>query len=262
MFDALYISATGMNAQQRQVDAIANNIVNANTPGYKKGRLNFVDLMLEHAPRGTTGSAQPAAIGWGTLTGAGIAIAGSVKQFDVGDIKKTDSAYDIAISGEGFLEVSMPNGTRAYTRGGTLRVNRDGLLATQSGIALRPGIAVPDNAQALTIQPDGHVQARLAGQAAFSDLGQLELLRFVNPGGLSAQGDNLYRATPASGEAIAARADEEGVGHLVQGSLEGSNVRMVDEMVGLMVAQRAYEANVKIIQASDDMLAMVNGLRK
>jgi flagellar basal-body rod protein FlgG len=262
MFDALYISATGMNAQQRQVDTIANNIVNANTNGYKKTKVSFTDLMTSSATRGGAGADEIGALAAGVYTGAGIAITGYAKQFDAGDIKKTDSAYDIAISGDGFLEMAMPDGTRAYTRGGTLRVNRDGMLATPSGVALRPGISIPDNLQALVIQPDGRVQAQTNGQATLSDLGQLELFRFTNPGALSAQGDNTYRTTAASGDAILARADEDGVGRIVQGSVEGSNVRMVDEMVGLMVAQRAYEANVKIIQASDEMLGMINGLRK
>lgn len=262
MFDALYISATGMNAQQRQVDTIANNIVNANTNGFKKTKVSFTDLMSSNAMRGVGSTDDTAAMASGTYTGAGIAITGYAKQFELGDIKKTDSAYDIAISGDGFLEVAMPDGTRAYTRGGSLRVNRDGMLAAQSGIALRPGISVPENLQSLVIQPDGRVQAQVSGQTTLSDLGQLELLRFTNPGALNAQGDNLYRTTDASGEPILARAGEDGVGLFVQGSLEGSNVRMVDEMVGLMVAQRAYEANVKIIQASDEMLGMINALRK
>ena len=197
-----------------------------------------------------------------TRLGAGVGIASLSKLFDMGDLKKTDSAYDVTVQGDGFLEVVMPDGGRAYTRGGTLKVNKDGQLATQAGYALKPGINIPDNVQSLIIQPDGHVQARIGNQTTPVDLGQMELVRFTSPQGLLAQGDNVYRASDASGEAIAAKAGEDGVGSLAQGYLEGSNVKMVDEMVNLMIAQRTYEANVKVVQASDEMLGMVNGLRR
>ena len=154
------------------------------------------------------------------------------------------------------------DGSRAYARGGTLKVNADGLLATQAGIPLKPAISVADNVEGLAVSSTGRVQARVAGQAAPVDLGQLELVRFANPQGLLPQGGNVYRATDASGEPIAARAGEEGAGTLAQGFLEGSNVKLVEEMVDLMVAQRAYEASVKVVQASDEMLGLINGLRR
>jgi flagellar basal-body rod protein FlgG len=184
------------------------------------------------------------------------------KVFDNGELKKTESPLDVAIRGDGFLEVTMPDGSSAYTRGGSLKVNKDGLLATQAGYPLRPAIAVPDNAQSVVIGADGRVLVRLANQTAPIEAGQLELVRFANAGALAAQGDNLYRASESSGEAIAARAGEEGAGTLAQGFLEGSNVKMVDEMVNLMLAQRAYEASVKVVQAADEMLGLVNNLRK
>jgi flagellar basal-body rod protein FlgG len=264
MFDALYIGATGMQAQQLNVDTIANNLANVSTTGYKKGRVNFADLMVNDTSRvaslgnqAATGLLSPMA-----RLGAGVGVASLSKMFDVGDLKKTDSAFDVTIQGDGFFEVAMPDGSRAYTRGGTLKIGQEGQLATQSGFALKPGITVPDNTQALIIQPDGRVQARVGNQTALVDIGVLALVRFSNPQGLLAQGDNLYRSSDASGEAIGGRPGEEGIGALAQGYLEGSNVKLVDEMVNLMVGQRVYEANVKVVQAADEMMSMVNGLRR
>lgn len=264
MFDALYIAATGMQAQQLNVDTVANNLANVNTTGYKKGRVSFSDLMVRESNRVATAGADgnrglfvdPSRIG------AGVGIASLAKLFDAGDMKRTESPMDIAIQGEGFLEVTLPDGSSAFSRGGTFNVNRDGLLATQAGNPLKPGLSIPDNAQAVFVANDGRVQVRVAGQANMIDVGQLQLVRFNNPQGLLAQGDALYRSSEASGEPISIRPGEDGMGTLAQGFLEGSNVKMVEEMINLMVAQRAYEASVKVIQASDEMLAMTNGLRK
>jgi len=265
MFDALYIAATGMQAQQLHVDTIANNLANMNTVAYKKGRVGFADLMVrDTAPAGALSAQDARANGAmaSQRTGSGVGVAGISKMFDAGDIKRTDSPMDIAIQGDGFVEVTMPDGSRAFTRGGTLKVTKEGMLATQSGYALKPGISIPDNVQSISVTPDGRVQARVVNQTDAVDVGQIEMVRFASPGLLAVQGDNLYRATEASGEPIAARAGEEGMGTIAQGFLEGSNVKMVDEMVNLMLAQRAYEASVKVIQASDEMLGLVNNLRK
>ena len=261
MFDALYIGATGMQAQQANLDAIANNLANMNTTAYKRSRVSFTDLVTRAAAAPLAG-ADGTPLGPTPLAGAGVALASSSKLFDVGDLKKTDSAMDLAIQGDGFLELAMADGSRAYTRGGTFKVNADGQLATQDGIALKPGINIPDNAQAVIVGSDGRVQIRVAGQTTPIDAGQLEMVRFTNPQALLAQGDNLYRATDASGEPIGGKPGQDGMGSIAQGFLEGSNVKMVDEMVNLMVAQRAYEASVKVVQASDEMLGMVNGLRR
>lgn len=264
MFDALQIAATGMHAQQLHVDTIANNLTNVNTAGFKKARVSFQDLVTRDAE----GAARLAAAG-GTgpidtaqRLGAGVGVARVGKLFDAGDVRKTDSAYDVAIAGDGFFELAMSDGSRAYTRGGALKVNADGMLATQAGHVLKPGIAIPDNAQALTITQDGKVFVRTPHQASAVEVGQLELVRFTNPGGLNAAGDGLYRNAEASGEPIAGRAGEDAMGSVQQGFLEGSNVKLVEEMVNLMVAQRAYEASVKVVQASDEMLGLVNSLRK
>jgi flagellar basal-body rod protein FlgG len=262
MSDALYIGATGMQAQQAHVEAIANNLANVNTLGFKKTRVSFSDMVVS----GVAGASRAGVAENGAFvnasTGAGVQAAAFARVFAGGEVKKTDAPLDIAIVGEGFLELSMPDGSRAYARGGSLKVNGDGLLVTQAGIPLKPNLSVPDNAEALLVSSTGRVQARLPGQAAPVDLGQLELVRFANPQGLLAQGGNVYRASDASGEAIGARAGEDGVGTLAQGFLEGSNVKLVEEMVDLMVAQRAYEASVKVVQAADEMLGMINGLRR
>lgn len=264
MFDALYVGATGMQAQQLNVDTIANNLVNVNTVGFKKGRVAFTDLMVQEAAR----IAQPSAddllgpLGEARRKGAGVGISSIAKLFDMGDVRRTESAFDVAIQGDGFLEVSTPDGSRAYVRGGTLKINNDGLLSNSAGYPLKPGIMIPANTETLTINRDGRVLIKLLGQSNTTEAGQLELVRFINPAGLVAMGDNMYRASEFSGEATGARAGEEGAGAISQGFLEGSNVKMVDEMVNLMVAQRAYEASAKVVQASDEMLGLVNGLRK
>jgi flagellar basal-body rod protein FlgG len=256
MFDAMQIAATGMHAQQLQVDTIANNLANAATPGYKKTRVTFADLV------NTTAQATEPSNTAAFNVGAGVGVTSTGRLFDAGDMRKTDSPLDIAIAGDGFIEINMPDGSHAYTRGGTLKVNADGQLATQNGLALKPGIGIPDNAQAMSIAADGRVSVKLPNQASMVEVGQLELVRFAAPGGLEVVGDNTYRANLASGEPIAARPGEGGVGNIQQGVLEGSNVKLVEEMVNLMVAQRAYEASVKVVQASDEMLGLINNLRK
>lgn len=261
MFDALYIGATGMQAQQSQVDAIANNLANVNTPAFKKSRVQFAELVVGAAVPALQGAGQPDALA-SAFSGAGVHLGAAGKVFDAGDLKKTDAPLDLAILGDGFLELTLADGTRGFTRGGTLKVNAEGLLATEAGVPLKPGIAIPDNAEGLTISSTGRVQVRIPGQGAPIDVGQLELVRFANAQGLLAQGGNVYRATEASGEPIGGRPGEDGMGSLAQGHLEGSNVKLVDEMVNLMLAQRAYEASVKVVQASDEMLGMINGLRR
>lgn len=260
MLQSLAIGATGMHAQQLQVDTIANNLANVNTPGFKKGRVQFAELVGPASlrePRSAGDLLAPA-----RASSAGVALVAATKVFDGGETKVTDSPLDIAIRGDGFIELAMPDGTRAYTRGGTLKVNADGQLALLDGTPLKPGIQIPDNAERLIVSGSGRVQVAVAGQTALTEAGQLELVRFTNQAGLLAQGGGIYRATEASGDAISGRPGEDGVGAIAQGSLEGSNVKLVEEMVNLMVAQRAYEASAKVVQAADEMLGMVNGLRR
>lgn len=263
MFEALYVGATGMQAQQLNVDTIANNLVNANTAGYKKGRVSFTELVTMGASRtAPTTGAEPDLLAERLRSGAGVGITSMAKVFDAGDLRKTESPFDVAIQGDGFLEVTTVDGTRTFMRGGTLKVSKEGLLANAAGEPLKPSITIPDNINTFTITKDGKVWTQAGNQTLPVEVGQLDLVRFMNPGGLVPLGEGMYRSSVASGEALSLRAGEDGAGTFAQGFLEGSNVRMVDEMVGLMLAQRAYEASMKVVQASDEMLGLVNGLRK
>ncbi len=264
MPDSLYIAATGMQAQQMNVDTIANNLANANTAAFKKGRISFTDLMvLESARTGASdGAADPSSAAGASMVGNGVGISSSSKIFDAGGVTQTGSAWDVAIQGDGFFRVTLADGSTAYTRGGTLKVNAEGQLTTESGLALQPAISVPANVGSVTIGADGAITATVAGQTKATQLGQLQLTRFANPAALSAQGDNLYVATDAAGTPTQGNPGTDSLGSLQQGYLEGSNVKMVDEMVNLIIAQRAYEASSKIVQASDEMMQMVNNLRR
>jgi flagellar basal-body rod protein FlgG len=258
MLDSLFISATGMHAQQLNVDAISNNLANVNTPAYKKGRVSFEDMLYREMSRsGPLLGAEPSA-----RYGSGVAVAGTVKSFEDGDLKKTDAPLDLAIRGAGFFEVLLTDGSRAFTRSGALQVNRDGQLATADGHLVMPAMQVPAEATAIAVDTAGNVRATVPGEARPVDIGRLELARFVNPGGLSALGSNLFVATEKSGEALAGKPGEEGFGTLTQGFLESSNVKLVDELIGLVLAQRAFEVNARAVQASDELLTLVNNLRR
>ena len=265
MNDAFYIAATGMQAQQMNVETIANNLANVNTAGFKKSRVSFADMVQPAAAQSLASEVADSGVApANTLrrAGTGVGIASLTRLFDAGELKRTDAPLDIAIQGNGFIEVTLPDGSSGFTRGGSLKAGRDGQLMTQAGMPLKSGIVIPSGAQNITITSDGRVQINVAGQATPIEVGQIELVRFSNPAALAVQGDNLYRATEPSGEAIAGKAGEESMGFLSQGMLEASNVKMVDEMVNLMVAQRGYEASVKVVQAADEMASLINGLRK
>lgn len=254
MNEALYIAATGLQAQKQHVDTIANNLANVSTPGYKRGSVQFQDLMQREAAQ-EAGLAVPARAG-----GVGVGITSAVKSFDQGELQRTDNLMHLAVRGEGFLEVALSDGTSAYTRGGGLMVNADGMLATSEGHELRPGLRVGRDVRDLRVAADGTVTG-LDGDTRV-ELGRLELVVFGNPAGLQALGQNAYAATEASGAGLPVRAGEDGNAAFAQGFQEASNVRLVDEMVNLMAAQRAYEMNVKVIQAADEMLGMSNNLRR
>jgi flagellar basal-body rod protein FlgG len=262
MNDALYIAATGMNAQQTSVDTIANNLANANTPGFKRSAVSFQDLMRHESTDAAAGLSAAASLSTpGRAQGVGIV--STLKYFGAGELRVTDSPMDLAVRGEGFIEVQMPDGTPAFTRGGALVVNKDGLLATAEGQVLKPAIHVGRDIKNLKIAADGTISATDANFTNRTvELGRLELVSFANPSGLESLGGKVYRATEASGDALTLKAGEAGVGAFAQGFVESSNVKLVDEMVSLMVAQRAYEMNVKVIQAADDMLGMSNNLRR
>jgi flagellar basal-body rod protein FlgG len=256
LIDSLYIGATGLHAQQVNVDTVANNLANVNTSGFKRARVAFEDVMYREVQRaqGAEGGAQ--------LGGSGVGVASVHKLFAPGDLKKTDNAFDIAIRGDGFLEATTAEGQQVYTRTGRLTVNKDGYLATAEGHTLKPFINVPADAKSIEISSTGIVSATFGGNRANEELGQLELALFTNPAGLQPLGENAYRATEAAGAPSFGNPGSEGRGATVQGYLEASNVKLVDEMVNLMTAQRAYEVNAKVIQASDELMSLSNNLRR
>ncbi|CUI02860.1 flagellar basal-body rod protein FlgG [Massilia sp. P8910] len=260
MNDSLYIAATGMQAQQKNLDTIANNLANLTTPGFKTGRVNFQDMVYRMGqPAGAEGlSLAPSNDAHGT----GVSVLSMSQQFTMGEMKKTDGMLDVAISGAGFFEVSLPDGTRAYSRGGALQVNADGFLSSPEGNMLKPGIHIGSDVKSVSIMADGKVMVQANGQNSASEVGMIDMASFSDPAGLTPLGQNLYKPSAKSGEPILGRPGENGVGTLAQGFTEMSNVNMINEMVSLMTAQRAYEMSVKVIQASDEMLAMSNNLRK
>lgn len=255
MLDALYIAATGLQAEQQNVDAISNNLSNMDTPAYKAARVQFSDLVDGASHAGSSHAAVPS-------SGLGVAVSGTRHVFDAGQYSQTNSQYDLAIRGDGFIEVVLPDGTSAYTRGGTLKINNDGMLATQDGYPLKAGISIPSDAESIAIASDGTVTVTTSNSAESVEAGHIDLVRFASEGDLTALGAGLYQPNDVSGDALSQRAGENGAGLLAQGYVEQSNVNMVTEMVNLMVAQRAYQANAKLVQAADDMLSTVNGLRR
>jgi flagellar basal-body rod protein FlgG len=259
MIDALYISATGMQAQQTNVDAIANNLANVNTSGFKKNRVSFQDVFYRSVTPTSVDSNQESAL---LTLGLGTLVSSNAKSFTPGDLKQTDNPLDLAIRGNGFFEVEMPDGTSSYTRHGALRVTSDGLLGTEAGFPLKQRIEVPVEALEVVIDSTGLVSAKMPDESNLVELGQIELISFANPQGLDALGDNLYGATASTGSVLASKPGENGTGSLSQGYLEASNVKLAEEMVNLVLAQRAYELNAKIIQASDEMLSISNNLRR
>lgn len=254
MNDALYIAATGMQAQQRSIDTLANNLANVSTPGFKKARVSFLEMM--HAPQETAAQVPQ------SPTGMGISVDRVTKDFSQGALTPTGVALDLAIDGAGFIEVGLPDGSRAYTRGGSLKVTEDGYLATRSGLVLKPAIHIPADVGSVSIARDGTVQFQNTQTRQRINAGQLELVHFANPGALTATSQGVYLPNAESGDARFGKAGEEGLGSFAQATLESSNVSLVDEMVTLMVAQRAYELSSKVIQASDELMSLTNNLRR
>lgn len=257
MIDALYIGASGMHAQQMHVDVIANNLANINTDGYKRNRVDFEDLLYRtimgtNGLVGTEGSTHK--------IGSGATISSTSKLFTPGSLKPTDSAFDIAIRGQGFFEIELSGGVLAYTRAGTFQVNRDGMLATSDDYALSAQIQVPSDTISLIIKNNGMVYAQVPGESNPVEIGQIPLFNFTNAGGLEPIGGNLYLPTNNSGDAFRGNPGEDSFGSLAQGFKEASNVKLIDEMVNLVMAQRAYEINAKVVQAADEMLRIINSL--
>jgi len=262
MIRSLYSAATGMVAQQTNVDTISNNIANANTTGFKKSRAEFTDLMYQTMRYAGSSTSSTTLSPTGTQIGLGVKNVAISKLFSIGGLKETGNNLDIAITGKGFFAVAMPNGQTAYTRGGSFSKNENGDMTTSEGYLLVPTINIPANATHVTIGTDGTVSVLQGDDVAPVQVGQISTHNFINPAGLHALGSNLFVNTPASGDAIEGIPSQNGLGALRQGVLEISNIRLVEEMTDLITAQRAYEANSKSITTSDEMLQMVNQLKR
>ncbi len=259
---SLSVAATGMMAQQLHVEVIANNLANMTTTGFKKRRPEFQDLLYQAERRvGAASSDVGTIVPAGVHVGLGVKPAAVYRIHDQGNLVNTENDLDLAIQGRGYFLVELPSGEVAYTRAGSFQLSPEGLLVTPDGYAVSPGIVVPEDALSVSINAEGVVQAKLRGQIEPAELGQLELATFTNEAGLEAIGGNLLLETPSSGPALVATPAGEGVGTLLQGHLEGSNVNPVAEITDLIAAQRAYELNSRVISASDEMMATVTQMR-
>jgi flagellar basal-body rod protein FlgG len=257
MMQALWVSKTGLSAQNTRLSTIANNLANAATVGFKRDDAQFEDLLYQIRAQPGASSSQNTQLPSGIQLGTGVRVVGTTKQFTEGSLQITQKPLDIAINGRGFFQIQMPDGTTAYTRNGEFQVNSDGEMVTAGGMRLEPTISLPQNAQNITISKDGIVEASIAGQAAPQQLGQIQLADFVNPTGLQAIGTNLFVETAASGSPQQGSPSNTGFGSVEQGSLEASNVDVVEEMVNMITTQRAYEMNSKVIATSDQMLQFI-----
>ena len=261
MIRGLYTAATGMNAMQHQIDVTSNNIANVNTTGFKQDRAEFQDLMYETLNY-TAGKTSEATMNpTGINAGLGVRVSGIQKNFTEGDPKLTSNPLDIAIQGKGFFQITLPSGETAYTRNGAFKLNSDGNIVNANGYPLSPEIVVPNNVTDITIGKDGIVTALDPQTGTTTELGQITIADFINPAGLTPLGDSLFMKSDASGDVIEGNPTTDQLGSLQQGMIEQSNVKLVNEMVDLITAQRAYEANSKAITTVDNMLDVVNRLK-
>jgi flagellar basal-body rod protein FlgG len=258
MIRALYTAASGMNAQQANIDNIAHNLANVNTTGFKRSRVEFEDLVYDQTrvPGAPTSSVGEAPIG--LETGLGVRPVATARDFARGNLRSTSGPLDLAIEGDGFFQVQLPSGEIGYTRSGAFHASADGQLVTAEGYALEPAITIPANATATSISKDGIVSVMVAGQSAAQQLGTIETATFNNPAGLRALGGNLFAATSASGDPSQGTPGTDSRGTLAQGFVEDSNVSVVEEMINMILGQRAYEANSRVVKAADEMLSQVN----
>ncbi|HSI50152.1 MAG TPA: flagellar basal-body rod protein FlgG [Ideonella sp.] len=254
MNPAMWISKTGVQAQDAKLQAIANNLANVNTVGFKRDRVMLEDLFYQVDSQPGAQKAEGTTSPVGTMLGTGTRVVGTQKVFTNGNLQTTGQSLDVAIVGNGFLQVAMPNGETGYTRAGQLQVNAEGKLVNSQGLALQPEITVPATATAVSISESGLVTATVSGSTAPTELGQLQLAGFINPAGLMARGENLFQETAASGTPTTGNPGSDAFGKLKQGALEGSNVQVVEEMVDMIAAQRSYEMNTKVLSAADNML--------
>lgn len=260
MLRALYSAASGMNSQQLNLDVISNNLANVNTTGFKKSKIEFQDLLYDTQRAAGAEQGSGNQLPTGVQIGHGAQVVATNKIYTQGELSQTGERLDIAIQGDGFFEVQMPDGTKAYSRDGALKTSSDGRITTSDGLVVQGGFQpLPAGTTNIDIASNGDVSySGASGTTSF----RVQLVRFANPAGLEAMGRNLYRETPASGTAQLGNAGENGFGTLRQGYLEFSNVKVVEEMVNLIVAQRAYEVNAKAVQAADEMMQLSNNLRR
>ena len=262
MIRSLWTSATGMQAQELNIDVIANNLANVNTSGFKKSRAEFQDLLYESMRPAGAASSADTTIPTGVQLGHGTRPSAVQKLFGQGDFENTENQLDWAIEGDGFFQIELPNGDTSYSRCGEFKLDADGRIVNADGFLLVPQMTIPTDTVSITVGMDGTVSVIQADDPVPSEIGTIQLARFVNPAGLRSLGKNLFVPTEASGDEIVGTPGENGFGTIAQGFLEMSNVSVVDEMVNMITAQRAYETNSKVIQTADDMLQMANNLKR
>lgn len=261
MIKAMRTAATGMVAQQLNIDNIANNLANVNTTGFKRSKIEFQDILYQNLRKAGTATAINSSVPTNLDVGYGTKAVATVREFSVGDYVQTSNALDLAISGNGFFQIAMPDGTTSYTRDGAFKLSAEGQIVTSDGFFLTPEITIPEDAMSISVTVDGEVSVMIAGSSDPQTLGTIELAKFINPAGLSAVGHNLYVETAASGSPILGQPALDGFGKIDQGYLEMSNVQVVDEMVNMIVAQRSYELNSKVIQTGEEMARVINSLK-
>lgn len=263
MIRALYSAGSGMVAQQINIDNIAHNLANANTVGFKMRRTQFQDLLYQTLAQPGAAATAQTVIPTGLQLGLGARAASNSIVFEQGSFQLTGNSLDMVVQGKGFFQIRRPTGEVAFTRGGQFHLDRDGNVVTQDGDPLEPQITIPPEAQSITVASDGTVSFSLPGQAATQVAGQIQLANFVNPAGLNSLGRNLYAPTDASGEPVVGNpGGQEGLGALLQGYVENSNVNVVEEFISMIVSQRAYEANTKVVKAADEMYQQVNNVSR
>jgi flagellar basal-body rod protein FlgG len=260
MIRSLWISKTGMEAQQTQLDTISHNLANVSTNGYKKAHAVFEDLIYQNLRQAGANSSEQTQLPTGLQLGLGTRAVATSRNYSQGNLQQTTNNLDIAIKGNGFFQIQLPDGTTGYTRDGSFQVDSNGQLVTNNGYVVQPGITIPAQAQSVTIGNDGTVSVTLPGQATAQTIGQLQIASFVNPAGLDPKGQNMFAETTASGTANSGAPGANGLGSLQQGFVETSNVNVVEELVAMIQTQRAYEMNSKAIQTSDQMLQRLGQL--
>jgi len=257
MMSALWVSKTGLSAQNTRLTTIANNLANASTVGFKRDDAQFEDLLYQIRAQPGASSSQTTQLPSGMQLGTGVRVVSTTKQFTEGSLQITEKPLDVAIDGHGFFQIELPDGSTAYTRNGQFQRNSDGQIVTSDGMPLQPAITIPQNAQTITISEDGIVEVTVTGQVAPQQIGQIQLADFINPPGLQAIGSNLFLETAASGAPLQSQPGNNGLGQVKQATLESSNVDVVEEMVNMITTQRTYEMNSKVIATADQMLQFV-----